>query len=144
MAKGFFQYCQSRSSWTWRSLSLVLCLLLLLTAPQIASGETNYLKQTFQSGIDGQLDAYAFVLPFNQPANGFTLVVYFHGVTDDYTEPFKAPAGDTIVDNIQKEFPNLAILSCNYGKKPSWGTRAARIDITHNIQDFMQAHPVEK
>jgi pimeloyl-ACP methyl ester carboxylesterase len=71
-------------------------------------------------------------------------VLYFHGVTDDYTEPFKLPAGDTIADNIQKEFPALALLSCNYGKKPSWGTRAARIDITHNIQDFMQAHPVDK
>jgi pimeloyl-ACP methyl ester carboxylesterase len=144
MAKGFSQYCQARSSWTWRSLCLSLLSLLILTASQAAQAETNYLKQTFKSGIDGELDAYAFVLPVNQPANGFTLVVYFHGVTDDYTEPFKIPPSDTIVDNIQKEFPSLAVMSCNYGKKPSWGTRAARIDITHNIQDFMQAHPVDK
>jgi pimeloyl-ACP methyl ester carboxylesterase len=115
-----------------------------LTARQPATAETNFLKQTFQSGIDGQLDAYAFTLPVTQPANGLTLLIYFHGLTNDYTEPFNIPPGDTIVDNIQKEFPSLAVLSCNYGKKASWGTRTARIDITHNIQDFMQAHPVDK
>jgi pimeloyl-ACP methyl ester carboxylesterase len=144
MAKIFARFFEKRICVDRFFLIASVCVLANMAWAGAALCETNYLKQTFQSGLDGQLDAYAFVLPVNPPASGLTLLVYFHGLQDDYTEPFKIPAGDTIADGVQKEFPQLALLSCNYGKQASWGTRAARIDITHNIQDFMKAHPFDR
>ncbi len=107
-------------------------------------------QQAFTSQIDGEQDTYAYALPSSSikpsrtPDKSTTLFVYLHGLNNDYTEPFKTPAGVSIAAAVRKEFPDLAIMSCNYGKKSSWGTRAARIDITHNIEEFMTAHPIDQ
>jgi pimeloyl-ACP methyl ester carboxylesterase len=114
----------------------------LLTALfQIAGlAETPYETKTFVSQIDNREDFYAYALPKEPPSGPLTLIVFFHGVTQDFTEPFKEP----IAEVIMKKYPSLAIMSSNFGRRASWGTRNARIDVTHNIQEFSQSHPVDK
>jgi dienelactone hydrolase len=120
-------------------------LLMFIFSPSLSvEAKVEYLNQVFKSEIDGKQDAYAYSLPTKMPGEGSILLVYLHGLNNDYTEPFKIPAGNSIADAVRKKFPDLLIMSCNYGKKSSWGTRAARLDITHNIQDFIAAHPVDK
>jgi len=129
----------------WLNRLFFSILLVIIFSPSLSvQAKIEYLNQAFTSEIDGKQDAYAYSLPATLPSKGGILLVYLHGLNNDYTEPFKNPARDSIAAAIRKEFPDLAIVSCNYGRKPSWGSRAARLDITHNIQDFIAAHPVDK
>jgi hypothetical protein len=117
---------------------------LWLTSP-IAQAAVNFTTQSFESEIDKKEDNYGFLLPTNKSFLGpSVLLVYLHKFNKDYTEPFTGKAGATLAEAIQKEFPSITILSVNYGKTASWGQRAARIDITHNIHDFIASHPTDK
>lgn len=123
-------------------VSAALCLL-LISNQQCQAGlkpGAAYQKRAFVSRIDGTDDSYALAYPSS--GGDATLLVYLHGLNQDYTEPFKTPSGVTMAQGLTKEFPHLAILSCNYGRTPSWGTRLAREDITENIHTVMQNHPV--
>jgi pimeloyl-ACP methyl ester carboxylesterase len=123
---------------------LLLLAALYVTVP-IAQAALNFTTQSFQSEIDKKEDNYAFLLPSNKSFLGTSvLVVYLHKLNETYTAPFVGKTGKTLAEAIQKEFPTVSILSLNYGGKDSWGRRQARIDITHNIHDFIATHPTDK
>jgi len=107
----------------------------------------------FTSCLDGQDDFYVWsignLLPAlavkkptgktglgnKQSANtpDDTLLVYFHSLKEDFDELFKSGLGQ----EINKTFPALSLLSCNYGRTPSWGNAVSRIDITNNLRHIM-------
>jgi dienelactone hydrolase len=103
--------------------------------------------QTFQfkSEVTGKRDSYAWQKPYAQQEGvQGTLLVYFHGLGQDFREPFTVMVGTTrsatMADAILMEEASVAILSCNYGTA-SWGRTAALNDITKNIRDVLQAYP---
>lgn len=100
--------------------------------------------QTFQfkSELTGKRDSYAWAKPYvAQKGVPGTLLVYFHGLGQDYKEPFSVQVGSaTMADAIMMEEASVAILSCNYGTA-SWGKAAALNDISKNIRDVLQAYP---
>jgi pimeloyl-ACP methyl ester carboxylesterase len=138
----------------FRALARVspLVVLALSCLGSSAAAAQEFAKKSFTSALDGQEEAYLYCLPAKtesesakaQRGSGSIVLVYLHGLNGDETEPFKIPAGASLVSGVRKAYPNLALLSCPYGKGASWGTRLARIDITHNIQDFISFHPVDK
>jgi pimeloyl-ACP methyl ester carboxylesterase len=127
-------------------LSFVIYVLVSYPPNCLASFKSSvaYQKRSFVSQIDGTDDSYAIAIPSSAAGQDSTLLVFLHGLGQDFTEPFKVPPGLTIAQGLVKEFPNLAILSCNYGRTPSWGTKAAREDITNNIHAVIESHPVKK
>jgi predicted alpha/beta-fold hydrolase len=105
----------------------------------------NAAFQTFQfkSEVTGKRDSYAWAKPYvEQKGVPGTLVVYFHGLGQDFKEPFSVLLGNTstICDSIMMEEASVALLSCNYGTA-SWGKPAALNDISKNIRDVLQAYP---
>ncbi|PWT95502.1 MAG: hypothetical protein C5B53_11325 [Candidatus Melainabacteria bacterium] len=128
---------------------LLLCAIALLFTSSTAGlaslkSGVAYQKHAFVSQIDGSDDSYALAVPSSASGQDATLLVFLHGLNQDFTEPFKVPAGLTIAQGLVKEYPHLAILSCNYGKTPSWGTKLAREDITNNIHAVLESHPVNR
>lgn len=103
-----------------------------------------YQTKNFVSAIDGSEDTFALTCPSGKNHGDLTLLVYLHGLGEDFNEPFNTPPGKSIASSLTREFPNMAILSPNYGKKPSWGTKLARTDISSNIAAVMQEHHVER
>jgi pimeloyl-ACP methyl ester carboxylesterase len=128
---------------------LLLCAAAFLFTSSIKSlasfkSGLSYQKHAFVSQIDGSDDTYALSVPNSASGQDATLLVFLHGLNQDCTEPFKVPPGLTIAQGLVKEYPHLTILSCNYGKTPSWGTKSAREDITNNIHEVLVSHPVNR
>jgi len=127
------------------SLLWALLLAALYIAVPVAQAALNVTTQSFQSEVNNKEDNYAFLLPANKSFLGSSvLVVYLHKLNETYIEPFTGKPGTTIAEAIQKEFPSVTILSLNYGGKGSWGKRSARLDITHNVHEFVASHPTDK
>ncbi len=120
--------------------SLVVTLALLLS--NIFAAATAFQTFQFKSEITGKRDSYAWAKPYvAQKGVPGTLLVYFHGLGQDYKEPFSVAVGTaTMADAIMMEEAGVAILSCNYGAA-SWGKASARNDISKNIRDVLQAYP---
>src|SRR5262249_54638272 len=125
---------------------LGLCLLLACAPFCQASMKAGvaYQKHDFTSQIDGSSDSYALSWPNSSNGRPVILLVYLHSLGQDFTEPYKIPPGASIATGLTKEFPQLAILSCNYGKTPSWGVKLAQADITENIRSVLKEHPVDQ
>jgi len=115
----------------------------------------NITVHKFVSCIDGNLDCYALCVGRSiaksgvanpSDASGDTLFVYLHGLGGDYNEPFKSTdkSNSSIANAIAKEFPAASFLSLNYGSTPSWGSAAARIDITSNLQAAINELNIKK
>jgi len=127
--------------------SVFLLSLSVLSCQASPKTDIAFQKCQFVSQIDGKEDSYALTFPNSTSDGGVTLLVYLHGLGYDFTEPFqiqpvKTQTGTSIAAGLTKEFPQLAILSCNYGKKPSWGTALARTDISNNIVSVMKEHKI--
>ncbi len=106
----------------------------------------------FVSLLDGKEDCYALraVKKVEHNSNNKTtsrnqiilanntLLIYLHSLTGDFSEVFRSDSDSVLADVINKEFPSLSILSCNYGKSPSWGNAIARMDITSNLHKVIK------
>lgn len=111
----------------------------------------------FVSRLNGQEDSYALRISHQTEHNtgsksnsrnqsaipSDTLLIYLHSLSGDFSEPFRINSDLVLADTINKEFPSLSILSCNYGKSPSWGNSVARMDITSNLRQVMKQLPVK-
>ena len=122
--------------------STILVVTLALLVSNIFAAARAFQTFQFKSEITGKRDSYAWAKPYvAQKGVPGTLLVYFHGLGQDYKEPFSVALGTaTMADAIMMEEAGVAILSCNYGAA-SWGKEAARTDITKNIRDVLQAYP---
>jgi pimeloyl-ACP methyl ester carboxylesterase len=87
----------------------------------------------FTSCLDGEEDCYSWRRSKLLKNSGI-LLVYLHSLTGDFNELYKSG----LADAINKAFPSLSLLACNYGRTPSWGNAAARIDISNNIRQVMK------
>lgn len=115
---------------------------LILVLSNIFAAASAFQTFQFKSEINGKRDTYAWQKPFvSQKGVPGTLLVYFHGLGQDYKEPFSIALGTaTMADAIMMEEASVALLSCNYGTS-SWGKEAARNDISKNIRDVLAAYP---
>jgi homoserine acetyltransferase len=57
-------------------------------------------------------------------------------------EPFVAPHATTVANTVCQLDPSFMLLSCNYRKDASWGSKPAMSDITQNIRAVCQEYPV--
>lgn len=139
-------FVSSRHSTMFRgkffSVTLVALALLVSNVFAVASAFQTF---QFKSEVTGKRDSYAWQKPYaEQEGVPGTLLVYFHGLGQDFKEPFSVMVGTTrtatMADAILMEEASVAILSCNYGTA-SWGRKAALNDITKNIRDVLQAYP---
>ena len=103
---------------------------ILAAPPTVSPKVTTY---QFASCLDGKDDFYS-LCPSQALQPSGVLLVYFHSFTGNFKELFKSDLADTI----NKTFPSLNLLSCNYGSSPSWGSAIARIDITNNLRQVMK------
>ncbi len=128
---------------------------LLFAISSIATVEKAIVYR-FTSCLDGQEDFYVWRYGESAPpkkleaktntakrqpgsAPDHTLLVYFHGLTGDFNELFKSG----LAEAVNKTFPTLSLLSCNYGRTPSWGNPIARIDTTNNLRQIMKQSNVK-
>lgn len=100
-------------------------LLLTFLQPKVEALQSSNSVHKFISCIDGEEDYYVLL-----PGKNSTLIVYLHSLNGDYNEPFKGNGDDSLFRALLKEFPGASFMSFNYGRSPSWGSAAARIDIS--------------
>jgi hypothetical protein len=109
----------------WLKFCVLLFLLLACLELKAEALPLSSSVHKFISCIDGQEDYYALL-----PGRNNTLIVYLHSLNGDYNEPFKVNGDNSLAGALLKQFPGASFLSFNYGRNPSWGTAAARIDIS--------------
>ncbi len=118
---------------------------------EIVKAETNQLnssdilsRRMFISHFDGVPDSFAVAPPFLQTStNAVTLVVYLHGQSSTFLEPFETGEGKSLAEAITSR-KTTVLLSCNYRAPASWGSDAAMSDITQNIREMCQEYPITK
>ena len=126
-----------------RSIALAILTTFLWARP--SDDVLPYQTTSFRSSIDGNRDIYAFAPSRELFAPDKTiLMVYLHGLGQNHSEPFRQPLHGSFADSLFKEFPNLEILSCNYGILPSWCKSTVRQDISLNIRQALKEHPAEQ
>jgi hypothetical protein len=126
-----------------RSIALAILTTFLWARP--SDDVLPYQTTSFRSSIDGNRDIYAFAPSRELFAPDKTiLMVYLHGLGQNHSEPFRQPLHGSFADCLFKEFPNLEILSCNYGILPSWCKSTVRQDISLNIRQALKEHPAEQ
>jgi pimeloyl-ACP methyl ester carboxylesterase len=96
------------------------------------TGRCDTTTYKFTSCLDGDQDFYS-LRQGKSDKNAGILLVYFHGLSGDFKELKKSGLADTI----DKSFPGLSMLSCNYGRSPSWGIAISRVDVSNNIRDVL-------
>lgn len=108
---------------------LLFCFSLIVRTEALQSNASIH---KFISCINGQEDYYALI-----PGKNNTLIVYLHSLSGDFNEPFKSDAEFCLATSLLKEYPAASFLSFNYGISPSWGSPAARIDITNGLRSVI-------
>jgi Prolyl oligopeptidase family len=112
--------------------------------PNQANSSAILSKRMFISQYDGFPDTFAVAPPFLlQPTKAVTLVVYLHGQSSTFLEPFETGEGKCLAETVIGN-SNTVLLSCNYRAPASWGNDAAISDITQNIREMCQEYPVTK
>lgn len=112
--------------------------LVFLLLSQSVESKTETFQSTnsvhkFISCTDGEEDYYLLL-----PGKNNTLIVYLHSLNDDYNEPFKVNGDNSLAGSILKELPGASFLSLNYGRSPSWGSAAARLDISKRLGSIVK------
>lgn len=97
----------------------------------------------YKSAIDGSMQKCWFVAPVlkdkREPA---TLVVYSHGMTTSYQEPFTVGLKQPMASSVASAHPTFGFLSI--GTAYSWANDGVIQDMTDMIRQAVKQYPVER
>ncbi len=72
------------------------------------------------------------------------LVVYLHGLSSNWQQPFQFPWKHTYADTVTHFRPGITFMSMQYGSSGSWIDESAFEDITTGINTILEKYPSEK
>lgn len=100
-------------------------------------------RYVFMSHLDNREDCFALAPPDPPPAaQGYTLIVYLHGLGASYLQPFIYGAPEPIGYALLHHCPHSLVMSCSYRREGSFGSDEALTDITQNIRMVCQKFPI--
>jgi hypothetical protein len=120
-------------------LKVCLLLLVICLAPK-ASAEVAEL--TYQSAIDGASQKAWFAPPTPGDTEPPTLIVYSHGMTGGYMEPFVIGKKMPLASLVASAHPKYGFLSL--GRENSWMCDGVLQDMTNMINRVTKDYPVDR
>lgn len=72
------------------------------------------------------------------------LVVYLHGLSANWQQPFQFPWKHTYADTVSHFRPGITFMSMQYGSQGQWIDKGAFEDITCGIRTILEKYPSDK
>lgn len=105
--------------------------------------EAGLTEIPYKSAIDGSMQKCWFVAPvMNDKREPSTLVVYSHGMTTNYQEPFIVGLKQPMASSVASAHPTFGFLSI--GTAYSWANDGVIQDMTDMIRQALKQYPVER
>jgi pimeloyl-ACP methyl ester carboxylesterase len=106
----------------------------------------NVSRFVFMSHLDNREDCFALAPPEPdaKAPEGYTLIVYLHGLGASFLQPFTYGEHEPIGYALFRHCTRSLVLSCSYRREGSFGNDEALADITQNIRMVGQKFPIKE